>query len=165
MSEPDYTGLQVAEDMRIKRWSWRGEVIQYIALALLLAAGLLGVFGSGPLSRTKASSRGGGVVVEYERFQRIGAPARLHVRLAAIDGDAALRFDPALLKDWEVEAVSPEPSAVRAAEEGVTYSFDVADDATDVRVDFRLLPETFGMRSLHLAGDSDLLQLDFFVYP
>jgi hypothetical protein len=91
-SATKHDGLQIDDDLRFQRRTWRIQRIGWIAFALLVLAGLLGVFGSGPLSRAEAT--GEGVRIEYDRFARLQSSATLRITI-----------DPAAVRDGAIRLV------------------------------------------------------------
>lgn len=98
MPEDTYEGFDVGEEMRVKRVTWRGEVVEMVLLSLIIASALAGLFGSGPLSSQTRSS--GGLQVEWERFQRLERPTSMRVRYP-VSADSAPRvtIDRSILQD------------------------------------------------------------------
>lgn len=84
VSMAKHDGLQIDEDLAFQRRSWRWQRAGWLGFVALIVAGLLGVFGAGPLSR--AESSGAGLRIEYDRFARTQAPTSLVIH---IDGGAA----------------------------------------------------------------------------
>ena len=87
-------GIDLADDISLQEKTWRVQRVGWAVMALLVAAGLAGVFARGPLSRAEA--QGQGLRLEYERFERYQAPSEIRVRLApdaVVDGSVALMLD------------------------------------------------------------------------
>jgi hypothetical protein len=107
-----------------QRREWRAQQIGWVALGLFLAAALAGLFGSGPLSSTRAFASEGGLVVDYQRFVRAGAAQRL---LFEIDtpgaGPVQLRLSRGYLDAVRVEHVLPPPASTTATGEWTTFVF------------------------------------------
>ena len=95
--------------MRHHRAAWRVERIAWAVIALSLLAAVLGVFGDGPLSSTRAGESTS-LSVEYERLLRSAAPTEYRFdasRIVISDGTLRLRFDQALIDDIEIDTVVP----------------------------------------------------------
>ena len=61
--------LQIDEDMDFQHKEWIAERWGWRIMALVLLAGLLGLFGQGPLSDKTVQS--GSLLVQYGRFERL----------------------------------------------------------------------------------------------
>jgi hypothetical protein len=143
--------LQIEEDRAYQRREWRIERIGWALMALMLLAGLLGLLGYGPLSRTQVGTPGT-LAVAYDRLQRSSAPSNYRFEVApalARNGQLRLRFDNVLLEEVEMNSILPEPSEVRS---GAGYTeFVFAMDAAagpPARIQFQFHPATFG----HVRG-------------
>lgn len=157
MPDEPYPGLEIEEDLRVKRFSWVGQLVQYAVLAMVVLAGLLGVFGDGPLAR--AERRSGSLSVQYDRFQR--AERMTVVRIDFADG-GEVALDPALLEHWRVESVVPEPRSVTVDDGTIVYRFRAS---TSGHAAFRLTPEKMGGRSVRVESGGDAVTVAVFVYP
>jgi hypothetical protein len=97
----------------------------WLFMAVILVAGLLGVFGHHPLSRaTGRTARR--LTVEYDRFARYQSNVELRVLFEpGTDGSnlVALWFDPDYLDCIKVVAVSPLPVRGEARDEGRGFVF------------------------------------------
>ncbi len=110
--------LQLPEDMRFQRAEWRVQRIGRLLMLAIVIAALAGVFGDGPLATRFHASGDGVLQVEYDRFVRVGASARLLVKTA--DGrriqDIAVTFDdPAAI---EVGSIETSPLLLTAGDGG-----------------------------------------------
>ena len=89
------------EDMRFQRRSWIAERVGWAVLIVLALIGLIGAFGTGPLSWQTAS--GGSLSVEYERFQRITRLARFTFDVRAQGGpEVQLHLNEAFQQNFEI---------------------------------------------------------------
>ncbi len=77
LSDRDYP---IQEDMGFQEKLWKLERAGWVALSLVVAITLLGVFGAGPLSQTHAQTPGGDLDIRYQRFERNGAASQLQVK-------------------------------------------------------------------------------------
>src|SRR5690242_8532320 len=99
--QQEHDRIQIDVDRRHSRREWRIERIGWAVMAVLLAAGLLGLLGYGPLSQARAGEPGT-LSVTYDRLQRASAPSEYHFTVApslARDGELRLRFDDTLLDE------------------------------------------------------------------
>jgi hypothetical protein len=161
--------LQIGEDVEFLHRAWRVQRVGWAVLVLILLAALLGLTGTGPLSRATAGSEGGPVRVAYERFVRANAVTDLRVRLGpgvAREGRARLWFDRQYLDKVEVTGVVPEPESVEVSPDRVTYVFLAGEGGGPVELALDLTPMRFGSWSGRMgAGDAEPVRLRHFVYP
>jgi hypothetical protein len=82
--------MEIETDLEFQRRVWRVPRVGWLIIGAAVVAALLGLFGTGPLSR--ASTDGGGLTVEYDRFARREqthaappCPAAIEVRCAGFD--------------------------------------------------------------------------------
>lgn len=136
-------------------------------MALMLAAALLGVFGDGPVSRTRAGS-GQTISVEYDRLLRASAPAlyRFHVRPSlAGDGALHLRIDRALLDRMEFESITPQPEHQITGPGYGEFIFRLAPGDRAATIDIRFRPATFGRQQGRVSIDAQTVVISQYVYP
>jgi hypothetical protein len=150
--------------LRFHRREWRVQRIGWVCVALFLALALAGLFGGGPLSRVYAEGPEGRV--EYERFVRSGAPTTLTVMPAtgARHGVSRIEVTAAYLEAFEVESITPEPSAVRMVGEQLVYEFAAA--APGASVSFHLQPQRLWRHRAQLTIDAGApLEISQLTYP
>lgn len=170
---PHDKGVQIEADIPFTRREWYVQRVAWAGMALVLAAGLLGGFGRGPMS--SASVRAGGLVVEYERFPRHGAPEQLRIRVepgaARTSGSGP---EAGLVRVWlprhlvdrvEMSAISPEPESAATSSERVTYAFRAAPSRPTV-VSFRFRPDGYWLRRLQVGVEGGpTVEATQFIYP
>ena len=167
MSKPDKSSLQLDQHLDFQRLL---HVVRSVGMLLLLAgvvAALAGVFGGGG-AVSQAQARSGALQASYPRFARYQSPTRIAFQLptSAIAGDTfELVLEGDHVRDFDFEQVVPEPSAMAATDDRLSYTFDVAAGDTQ-SVSFKGRPQTFGT----LSGTATLpgqppLEIDSFVYP
>jgi hypothetical protein len=101
--------LEIQEDLPFQRREWLAERMAWAVMGLLIAAAILGLFGTGPLSRMTAGDWAGPLWLEYERFARLLAPAVLRVHLgpaAARDRTVSLWIDRRYMENVELQQVT-----------------------------------------------------------
>ncbi len=137
--------LEVAQDLGFQRREWRVQRVAWVVLAAVLAAGLAGLLGSGPLAQ--ASAEADGLSVRYDRIMRDRAPSEVRFTLApglAAGGEAEIWIDRALLGRAEIQRIVPEPESERADGERVVFTIAVADPDAPAEVTFALEPHDAG---------------------
>lgn len=162
-------GPEINEDRRHQRIEWRMERVAWMVMLLLMAASLLGVFGSGPLSRAQAG-QSGTLTLDYDRVQRSSAPTEYRFEAApalARDGQLRLRFDAALLEEVELDSIVPEPETVRSGPGYTEFAFALdAAAAQPASIVFQFQPATFGhVRGRVATAGAPPLVVDQIVLP
>lgn len=110
---------------------WRVQRIGRAMLTGILLLALAGVFGTGPLSWSSASTADGSLTAEYARFARRGGPItlRLHVaESAVVDGRVRVVLSHELLETLEVRHITPDPVAQVSTDAGVVLAFELEGD-------------------------------------
>jgi hypothetical protein len=120
-------GLDVAQDVRFQERMWSVQRVTWVAVVILLAAAVLGVFGgSGPLERASLQFRDGAGQLSFDRFARLGAPTSVEIELHAGEGARNVAIARSWLDDYRVDGVLPQPKSVTALSDRYVFSFDVA---------------------------------------
>lgn len=162
--------LEIDEDFDFTRSAWAVKRAGWAAMALLIVAAILGLFGTmGPLSKATAGEDDGPLRVEYRRFARYLAPMALSAHVApgmARGGEIRLWVSRDLMAHSDVLGIVPEPDSVEAGADRLTYVFLVADPREPVEIDFNLRLQEIG-RLAGGVGLEDGPQLGFvtFIYP
>ena len=118
--------LQINEDIEFQKKEWSWARLGWVLMLIIALAGLLGLFGQGPLS--KSTARAGGIEVEYERFERLLSPAQIEVKLTQQDfqnGEARVQVDRNMLNMYNLQDIVPEPDQSILSGEFITYVFNV----------------------------------------
>lgn len=102
--------------------TWRH--VGWVAMAMLVAAGALGLLGSGgPLGLGTVTA--GALELTYPRFVRRTAPLTLHLQIAPTGSQPVLTVT--VRKEWlqavEIDTVTPSPVRARLTGDGVSYEF------------------------------------------
>lgn len=159
--------LQIDDDMNFQRKEWQVERIGWIVMALLALAGLLGLFGEGPLSNINAAN--GPIEVEYDRFERLMSPAQMVVQIApeAAQGEEVrLRVGRKLLDGLEVQDISPQPDSMELTPENIVYVFKVNEPNAPMRIKFDLQTAKAGSHSGQVGVESGAaVDVRQFIYP
>ncbi|RPF26251.1 hypothetical protein [Georgenia muralis] len=120
--------LEIRQHESFQRREWTAQRIGWVALALFVLAGLVGLLGTGPLSWTVTESDGGLVTVEYDRIAHHEADESLTLIFAADavqDGVITAELTGPWLSGVDVQSISPEPSEQLAVPGGVILELPV----------------------------------------
>lgn len=166
---PMKDSAEIHEDMDFQRGEWKAVRIAWFVLGVLLLAGLAGVFGSGPLSRSTKSDPRGLLSVDYDRFVRLQSPARLKLQLKPLPQERdEVKFWIALdcLDAIEISELTPAPRSIEADGKRVVYSYPSSSKEGGVLVTLYFHPLRIGRLPCRV-GYSDGAELEFnqFVYP
>jgi hypothetical protein len=118
--------LQLDQDPVFQRREWTVQRAGWWALTLFVAAAAVGLFGNGPLSRTRTAAPDGIVSLEYDRFARRGAALRLlfeHRQASA--GRLEVRVDRGYVDGLRIARITPEPETIEIGTADVVFTFQV----------------------------------------
>lgn len=167
MAKQKADGLEVEQDLEFQRRSWAVQRIGWIVMLVIVVAGLVGVFGNGPLSLIAVSHPGSVQRVEYQRFVRVSSPTTL--RFSAVpshNGVVQLRLSQSYLGKVYLERITPEPAKVVAATDQLLLSFDTMEANQPITIVMHLKPQGMGLlRGQTRIGNEDPLSLTQLVYP
>lgn len=149
---------------------WRVQHVAWWILVLFWVAAFLGLLGrGGPLSQAIVGDSQSPVRLEYERFARNQAPQELRLHMYVADASQVqvhVWLSSRYLQVIEVNAVAPEPETVRAAGQGLIYTFSKEKGVAHVDATFFVKAHGFGPLQGQV-GIPGRMQHDFyqFVYP
>jgi hypothetical protein len=159
--------LQVPQDPDFQRREWWAQRVGRVVMAMVVAGGIVGLFGSGPLSRATATDAGG-LRVDYGRFERVQAPTtlRIHVHPRAVSaGRAEIWIDRDYLLESQVVGVDPAPAAVAVTADRMVYAFDVPEPTRPAVVVVHLRLQRAGLRTGRVGAATGLVSFRQLVYP
>jgi hypothetical protein len=159
MSEAD---LQIDYSRSFERRMRVVHRLSALLAVLLLAAGLAGVFGEGPLAHASAQSAGGRLQVDYDRFVRTAASTSLQLTLSGAHGQTSFALSNAFLQNAGSPQISPQPSNATVLPDRTVYSLPVRSSG-QVQVSFS--PETIGVHRVTVWAGRDLVTFRQFTYP
>lgn len=161
--------LEVAQDLVFQRRMWVVQRIGWAVMAAVVVLAFVGVFGHGIASHGSATSRDGGVKVEYPRVSRHRSPETLRITPApgAVQGDEArVSFSRETVEGMTIETVYPEPESVEAGADEITYVFKLSASGTLAEIAFDVLYEDVGRRRGEVTLDGhDPVEFSQFVLP
>ncbi|HEX6962716.1 MAG TPA: hypothetical protein VF175_12665 [Lacipirellula sp.] len=161
--------LDLDQDLRFQRREWRLQRVGWFLWIALIAAGLAGAVGPGPISSQRLSTSDGRLAVEYERFVHRHYPTELRLSIEPEDEqDKSLRvrISQTLLDRIKIARIHPEPVLSELTADGVWFEFGRQPGAERVTVVWHIEHDKIGRGAgqLQLAG-SQPLSIPFFVYP
>lgn len=161
-------GLEIEADIHfqerewaIKRWGW-------LIMALIVLAGLAGVFGSGPLSQTTTNNDS--ISVAHHRFAHFNTDTDLLIRLSAgsadQDGKIHLWINEEYLNNVHIQQIMPTPESIQAGSGRYLFVFQVEDVSKPVSIQIMVHPMQSGMLNVQigLVGKSSV-SFSQFIYP
>jgi hypothetical protein len=164
MSDVDFA--DVTPHQRFERGWNRLQTIIEIIVALIVFAGLLGLFGDGPLSTARTRFKDQPITIDYDRMLRRTVQSEMTIALTRPIASPTLTIElpNSFLRGMDIVSTSPRSSAMRAETDGVSYVFDLGD-AREGEIILSMKPRLFGpLRSTIKALGSDIT-LDQFVFP
>ena len=148
---PKHGDLQTSEDIARERREWVVQRVGWGVMALFLAAGVAGLFGSGPLAR--ASVGDDTLRVAYPRMARYQSPVALEVTAVATGAELRVSIPARYVKDAGITRVTPEPDKVELRGDRYVYVFPVGAEGGQRRVAFELEPNHIGSIRGEVAVD------------
>ena len=169
MGELRKTGrLQISDDLSFTRASWKVERAGWLALAALIAAGMLGLLGPGLFSSASAGEIEDPLRVEFQRFGHFETEDELtvHLKPRSRNGLATVWIEDRYLDHVEIREIHPPPSQVQLQDGRKVYSFSLAPDIDRARVRFDLTYKKVGRLAGRLgAPDGSSVGVRQFIYP
>ena len=146
---------------RARRAAWVGALV-------LLALGIAGVFGDGPVSN--ASDASSALRVQYERFLRRNSPMELRIDARpAADEEARIAVSGDYLHALRIGSILPSPEHLEETGEDVILVFRAARGAESVRIRLDATPMQAGRLHAHVraVGDTEDIgvRINQFVWP
>jgi hypothetical protein len=148
-----------------RKWG-RFERVVWVFFVLLLALGMAGFFGRGPLNNVKRSLPDG-ASVQYERVVRFKSPSVLIFHLPVTNGWAKLEASTNAVKKAGLQQIVPTPTQDLGSEQVGPIQFHVADQkAKTVFVELAMQPSGIGpVTSRYSINGDTTVELHQFVLP
>lgn len=168
MSKQDRRAREMQEfraEQRFHEREWLVQRIGWAILGVVLLGAILGLFGSGPVSKRTIAA--GHATFEIDRFDRYNRQSQwlLHVSPAATS-DETLRvsFGAKFLEPYQIISIVPEPGSMMLSGSQVVLEFE-AERATQ-GIAFHVQPTKIGWHTGTLRiGSSEPVAIDQLVYP
>jgi hypothetical protein len=173
--EPLHPGpLQIEDNLARQERIWRFERIGWVAIWLIMAAGLAGVFGGGPLSRATVGNSDQPLKLDYPRFTQIQTPTslRLQVDPQQMQGRQKGRktlqvwIDRSYLEGLKVASITPAPIRTEAGRDRLVFTFALTESDQPTAITFNITVQQMGLLQgqLGLTGEAPL-HFHQLIYP
>jgi hypothetical protein len=164
MSELDFA--DVSPHQRYERGWNRLQIIIETFVAIVVVAGVLGLFGTGPLSSTATTVAGLPITIKYDRILRRTLQSQFILDITQPIPDRALEIElpNAFLQDVDIVSTSPRSSAMRTERDGIVYVFDVGATRQG-QVVFSLKPRAAGFMNSSMQVLGSAVSVRQFVFP
>lgn len=146
--------LEINQDLKFEKRSWKAERIAWAIGLLILLAALLGFLGPGPLGKATAASSDKSISLDYYRMERYSAPVELRVDVdgkLAKDGELRLWIHRRFVESIEIKHIDPKPDSVEISGERFVYVFKAADAPAILKIFFHIEPNKFGKTQAQLG--------------
>ena len=160
--------LEINEDAGFAERGWQIQKAAWLLMLLFAVGALLGLTGSGPLSRATVAADQ--FRLTYDRFDRISTSSELTIQFdaRAVHGGAVrVWLNREYLNSFRVESIAPEPESVVSSADRLIYTFRALENQPG-EITFRLSADAraFGL----VRGEAGLIaggNIGFqqFVYP
>jgi len=143
---------------RFERYAWLG-------FSILLCAGLLGIFGRGPLNQVSRTF-GDGTSIKYERVVRFKSPTLMQFIVPAQDGIATIQPDKLATDKLGLQMTVPQPSQALGSSQVGPFQFRTGADAKTVFVDLMMQPGSIGpVTSTYRINGQNTVEIKQFIVP
>ncbi len=150
--------IDIADDQRFTRKSWRWERAGWGLLAAVVAGALAGALGPGPLSTAAAGD--GPLRIEYERFGRLRTESALRIRVRPSGDRAEIWLDRSYVEGVKIERVLPEPVRVIAEADRLRYLLPATEAVFELR-----FPRPGRLKGKAGLAGGETVEFGQFVYP
>jgi hypothetical protein len=161
----DDFGKGMRDPTRFQRREWVLQRLGWALMGLVLLAGVLGLFGGGPLAhRTSANVA---LAVEYDWLTRRDSQTtwKLTPRTSPVDGRHRVALDANWAQHFRIHAIQPEPESARLAEGRWVYVFEVREQRGQPIVFHVEARKTGPLEGSIVFNDAPPLPVAQFVYP
>lgn len=159
--------LEIQEDPGYQRLFWKIQRAGWVAMALVVAAALAGMFGGGPLSRASLEDTQASWRLEYERFGRYESvqPLRLDVH-PGNSRQTSVWLDRGYLADVRIDHIMPDPVREELSSDGILYVFEWRPGERPGRITLSVTFERIGLVKGRIGRTPSFTQaFSQFVYP
>ena len=151
---------ELEDDIGLHKKGWILQRIGWGFLFVLLVASMLGLFGTGVLSKEQVVGKEG--TIYYEKFNRYESPATITFHAESNKGKIEIVFPEQYFSAMELDNIQPEPSAQTNKDGSIVYEFSAI---TRAQLKFHFMPKTTGKVNARININSELYSIHHFIYP
>jgi hypothetical protein len=159
-------GIDTGYDYHFERNWGRFERGVWVLLLLILAAGLAGLFGRGPLNKVKAQLPDG-TSIQYERVVRFKSPSVVSLSIPFVNGVSRVEVDRKSAEKLGIQQIMPQPTQDFGSEQLGPFEFRApGPDVQKAFVQLSLQPSGIGpVTSSYRINNTTSVQLKQFILP
>lgn len=149
----------VQQDFSFQKKEWLISWIAWGILGLFILLGLLGFFGSGPLSNRVFE--GNAYRIEYQRYLRYSMNTRIIISVQDLGEDSSIWLSSDYAKNLQIERIIPEPISIHKQGQYFVFTFP---SRYNEKIIIYLMPGKKGEQSIDFIINGERQQLKQFVY-
>ena len=149
----------VEKDFKFQTHEWVAIKIGWYLMLAIIIAGLLGLFGSGPLSSKTAKIEGASVV--YERYLRYSMESEISITVTGQLPDSSIYINAGYLEKVKIIAIRPGPESMETMGDNERFKFHSGDPKKAV---LHLEPTETGPLPLGVGLKGKIEKLNQYVY-
>lgn len=144
--------LEIDQDLGFQKREWIVERVSWFVGLAILILGLLGLFGTGPISSATAGSSDDPISIEYQRFVRHGGEMSLTMTVSpdqVQEDQVEIWISATILDKINLQQFSQEPDEIRNEGDRTVFAFLTGDASGPVTITVTMRSQVFG----RIAGD------------
>ena len=154
------SSLEIDESINLHRTGWIVQRIGWVIIIGIMAAGLMGLFGEGPISRAHPLT--GGIETTYERFFRFESEMKIVIRSSG-EHISNITFSQHYLKNFKILRFIPEPENNTTTTDKIIYNFLPGQNEL---VSIYITPTSYGtIKGTMHVNDVNTFTLHHFIFP
>jgi hypothetical protein len=165
--EQSIEDLEAAGNLTCLRREWLAERVAQVLGAALLIAGVLGLFGRGPLTWMQATSDDGSLTVDYYTTERYESDSELRLTIHRPASEMIrLKIDRAFLDVTTPNGIWPPPLKTETIGNALVCTFQLGTGQQEQEVVYYYQHETYGVVKYQVSVDGgEPVNVSQFVFP
>lgn len=106
----------------------------------------------------------GNIDAQYTAIRKRGVPTSLQLNVDVTDTTSIVTFNTALIKNFHVESISPQPNKVTSSGDTISYSFSTVPGER-VSIKLLLTPDILGSSSLTVTSGTNKIKVNQIFLP
>ena len=153
--------MEFEDEIDLHKTGWILQRIGWALVLLIMITALLGVYGSGWLSKETTSDNG--YSLSYEKYGRFETPTTITLDVGSSGKkEIVVNIPSAYTEKQEISNIIPQPKEQKSANGLTTFHFDAADNA---KIVFYLEPDAIGSIKGSFTVNGTVLPISHFIYP